>query len=103
MAEAFWRAPSDKELAQYKGAKSSRDFPEPVVEVWAENWDAVIWFRQLMTQFNYSAHGATGFNYAIAYRDFDDMGLVGVERDTWKWKLRQMEAEALEHINKPSA
>ena len=90
-----------EQLAKYKGAKSSRDFPEPEVEVWDENWDAVLWFRQLMTQFNYTDRGATGFNYSLAYRDFYDMGLQGVERDEWKWKMRIMEAEALEHINRP--
>lgn len=98
----FWRPPTNEAIARYKGAKSSRDFPEPVVEVWDENDDAVRWFRQSITQFNYAQHGATGFNYAVAYRDFDDMGLVGVERDKWKRKLRVMEAAALEQINMPS-
>lgn len=54
----------------------------------------------MRSQFNYGAFGVTGFNYAIAYRDFDDMGLTGHQLDEWKWKLKVMESEALSHINK---
>lgn len=56
----------------------------------------------MMTQFVYNGMGATGFNYAIAYRDFDDMGLSSHQRDEWKWKLKVMESEALWQINKPA-
>lgn len=86
----------------FRGAKTAADFPEPVVPLWHENADAVRWFRARLTQFNYSGFGATGFNYAIAYRDFDDMGITGVKRDEWMWKLSIMEAEALSHINRPA-
>lgn len=70
--------------------------------VWEENHEAVTWFNSMMTQFNYTEAGATGFNYAIAYRDFDDMGLTGHKLDEWKWKLKVMEREALRQINKPA-
>lgn len=55
----------------------------------------------MLSQFNYGAVGATGFNYSVAYRDFDDMGLEGAKRDEWKWKMKVMESQALRHINKP--
>lgn len=71
-------------------------------EVWHENYDQVVWFCSLSTQFNYNAFGATGFNYILAYREFDDMGLVGEQREEWKWKLKVMEVEALRHINRPA-
>jgi len=45
---------------------------------------------------------ATRFDYAVAYRDFDDMGLVGDERDEWKWKMKVMEGAALAIINRPA-
>lgn len=61
-----------------------------------------MWFISVGTQFNYNGFGATGFNYLFAHKEFDDMGLVGHERDEWKWKLKVMEAEALRHINKPA-
>ena len=38
----------------------------------------------------------------LAHREFDDMGLVGEQRDEWKWKMKIMELEALKHINKPA-
>lgn len=60
----------------------------------------VAWFRSMLTQFNYNGFGATGFNYAVAYRDFDDMGLSGIDLDEWKWKLKVMESAALSHMNK---
>lgn len=84
------------------GARRPEDFPEPVYEVWDENFDQVMWFNSLMTQFNYVQGGATGFNYMLAHREFDDMGLVGIERDEWKWKLKVMESAALEYINRPT-
>ena len=68
--------------------------------VWHESYDVVIWFRSMMSQFNYNGFGSTGFNYLVAYRDFDDMGLEGHTRDEWKWKLKVMESESLSHINK---
>lgn len=71
-------------------------------EVWHENYDNVVWFRSMMSQFNYTGFGASGFNYTVAYRDFDDMGLMGDKRDEWKWKLKVMEGAALKHINKPA-
>jgi hypothetical protein len=51
----------------------------------------------------WGAFGATGFNYMLAYKEFDDMGLVGEVRDEWKWKLKIMESEALRHINRPAS
>jgi hypothetical protein len=68
--------------------------------VWDENWPCIMWFRSSLTQFRYNDHGATGFDYSIAYKDFDDMGHKGDVLDEWKWKLRVMEAEALSRINK---
>lgn len=84
------------------GARKADDFPEPVCDVWDENYDQVVWFRSVMTQFNYVQGGATGFNYTLAHMEFDDMGLVGIERDEWKWKMKVMESAALEYINRPT-
>ena len=63
----------------------------------------VVWFSSLSTQFHNNGYGYTGFNYVIAYRDFDDMGIDGDKRDEWKWKMKVMESEALKHLNKPAA
>lgn len=98
----YWRPPTDAELAPWKGARTIDDFPEPVVDVWHENYDQVRWFASMLTQFNYGAFGATGFPYMLAHREFDDMGLTGTERDEWKWKLKVMESAALSIINRPT-
>lgn len=70
--------------------------------MWDENYDHVVWFSSMLSQFEYAGMGsATRFDYAVAYRDFDDMGLVGDERDEWKWKMKVMEGAALAIINRP--
>ena len=71
--------------------------------MWHENYDQVVWFRSLSTQFNYTDNAVTGFNFMLALREFDDMGLAGVTRDEWKWKTKVMEAEALKHLNKAAS
>lgn len=91
-----------QQLSAWKGARKPEDYPEPVCEVWHENYEQVRWFCGLSTQFMYGAFGATGFNHMLAHQEFDDMGLRGIERDEWKWKLKVMELEALRHINKPA-
>lgn len=53
----------------------------------------------MMSQFHYNDSGATRFDYAVAYQDFDDMGLVGVKLDEWKWKMKVMERAAIKKIN----
>lgn len=70
--------------------------------MWDENYEQVLWFASLRTQFHYTQGVATGFNYLLAHREFDDMGLTGNVRDEWKWKLRIMESEALRIINRPA-
>lgn len=54
----------------------------------------------MLTQFRSSGFGVAGFDYAVAYQDFRDMGLSGDDLDEWKWKLKVMEAAALSHFNK---
>lgn len=87
-------------MAAWKGTKTLADFPEPECEVWDENFDQVVWFRSVLTQFNYTQGHATGFNYATAYLDFEHMGLEGRVLDEWKWKLKVMESAALNIINR---
>lgn len=81
------------------GARRPEDYPEPTVTVWEENHDQVIWFRSMLSQFAYNGFGATGFNYLVAYRDFEDMEITGHKLDEWKWKMKVMESAALSHFN----
>lgn len=57
----------------------------------------------MMSQFTYNGPSVTGFNYAVAYQDFRDMGLTGTELDEWKWKTKLMESESLSRMNKKPA
>lgn len=99
MLNILWAPPTTEQLAVWKGARRAEDFPEPTQPVWFENYDNVVWFRSMLSQFNHSGFGATSFNYAVAYRDFDDMGLTGDDLDEWKWKMKVMERAALSKFN----
>lgn len=45
-------------IAEMQSRKDKKDF-----EVWEENWDIVIMFLRMMTQWNIGFSGATGLNY----------------------------------------
>lgn len=87
---------------RWGGARTAADFPEPEIEVWDENYEQLIWFRSMLSQFHYNGFGATGFDYNVAYRDFADMGITGQALDEWKWKMKVMEQEVLRQANKPA-
>ena len=83
--------------------KTHEDIEQPKLQIWDENYEVFSWFRSMQSQFIAApAGGVIGFNYLVAYQDFDDMGLVGKERDEWKFKLKIMEAASLRHLNKPA-
>lgn len=95
----FWSPPSQEQLNSWGGLRTIDDYPEPEQEVWHEHYDAVIWFRSIMSQMRYNGFGATGLDYQVAYRDFDDMEIHGTERDRWKWMMKVMESKALFELN----
>lgn len=97
----YFRAPTAEKLAATGGFHGPEDYPEPEVDLWEENWDMFIWFRNLLTQFRYTNGIAIGLDYGIAYRDMDDMGLAGDVRESWKGAMRLMERTALRHLNSP--
>lgn len=68
--------------------------------VWHENWEIVHWFRTMLTQIVHNGYGYTRLDYNVAYREFDDMGLQGEQRQEWKRKLRVLEGAALSEMNK---
>tara|TARA_Y100001963_G_scaffold67570_1_gene94145 strand:- start:366 stop:728 length:363 start_codon:yes stop_codon:yes gene_type:complete len=48
--------------AQMQGAKAQHT--EKDFEVWTDNWDTVVMFLRMSTQWNVSMTGATGLNYS---------------------------------------
>ena len=101
MGYLYWRAPTAASLKKQGGFHGPEDFPEPEVDLWDENEQIFVWFRNVLTQFVYTNAIAIGLNYVVAYRDMDDMGLKGDEREEWKSKMRILERAALRHINSP--
>lgn len=97
----YWRRPTTKQFAQIQFLHGPEDYPEPDVQLWEENEPYLLYFRTVVTQFRYTGTVATGLDYNVVYRDFDDMKLEGADRERWKGAVRIMEQEALKHINRP--
>ena len=78
--------------------KESTDF-----EVWDENWDAVIMFLRLQTQWQVSMSGYVGLKYEVLLGSEGLFGLYNVEdrRDMLE-RLQIMEAAALKEFRKRS-
>lgn len=78
--------------------KESTDF-----EVWEENWDAVIMFLRLQTQWQVSMSGYVGLKYEVLLGSDGLFGLYNVEdrRDMLE-RLQIMEAAALKELRKSS-
>lgn len=91
MRNLLWEPPTDKELAVWKGLRKREHFPEPHETVWDENWDIVMWFRTMFSQFEHNGYGYTRLDYNVVYREWDDMGIDGQQRVEWKRKLRVLE------------
>ena len=47
------------QIKQAQGQRTDKDF-----EVWTDNWDTVVMFLRMSTQWNVSMAGATGLNYS---------------------------------------
>ena len=81
--------------------------PEPTestdLEVWDENWDAVIMFLRLQTQWQVSMSGYVGLKYEVLLGSEGWFGLYNVEdrRDMLE-RLQIMEAAALKELRKRS-
>lgn len=93
----YWQRPSDAELQQL-GLKA-KHYPEPVVDVWPENWEPLQQFSRLSTQWRMSAGGPAGLDYAVVYRELDRAGIAGEDFDEFMWRIGVIEAEALSCIH----
>ncbi|WGG53401.1 DUF1799 domain-containing protein [Rugamonas sp. DEMB1] len=70
------------------------------MEVWPDNWPAFALFCEQQTQWTVGPGGATGMNYACAFRKLDRMGLTPDECSEWEGDLRTLEHAALSEMNK---
>ena len=72
-------------------------------EVWEENWDAVMMFLRMQTQWQVSMSGYVGLKYEVLLGSGGLFGLYNVEdrRDMLE-RLQIMEASALTELRKRS-
>lgn len=79
---------------------SERDF-DKTVEIWPENLLSVELFQFLGTQWRTGGMGgASGLDYAVAYKKMERMGLSPEDFDILESDLQVLEYEALATINK---
>lgn len=79
---------------------TAEHFPAPEVEVWEESWDAFSIFLELQNQWRCSSGGAIGLDYSVVFSLLDRRRVVGEAFDEIMYRLRIIEAEALNQINK---
>jgi hypothetical protein len=66
------------------------------VEVWPENWQSVILFNRMGTQWRVSMTGVTGLDYNVLFRLMDVDGLAGEDWSRVFADIQVMEAQAME-------
>lgn len=78
-----------------------KHFPEPCVEVWEENWEAVQAFNRLSTQWRAGGMGVFGLDYHLFYKEADRLAITGEEFEEFMWRIGVIEAEALKQLRGP--
>lgn len=66
------------------------------VSLWPENAEAFAVFNDLRTQWRIGPAGPTGLDYVAMYRELDERGYSGGEREQMKQDIREMERAALD-------
>lgn len=96
MQALYWKRPSAAELAEWK-LKASH-YPEPVVTVWAENWDAMQMFIRFSSQWRSGGSGVIGLDYTPFHFEANRLQLAGEEFETLMWQIGIIESEALRQL-----
>jgi hypothetical protein len=73
---------------------------ESVVEVWQDNWDAILLFDALGSQWRVGSAGPYGLDYNVLYHKMDRMNLTPERYDELEEEIRILEAGALEEMRK---
>ena len=74
------------------------DYPEPNVDVWDENWDALQLFANYSNQWRMGAAGPVGLDYNVLHHALDRKNLTPSAYDDWLDDLRIIENAALEYL-----
>ena len=70
------------------------------IDIWPDNWDAVILFDAISTQWRVGAYGPTGLDYNVLYHKLDRMNLSAPEYDDMELCISTLESAALETMRK---
>jgi hypothetical protein len=70
------------------------------VDVWPENWDAVLLFDAIGTQWLVGPNGPYGLNYLVLYQRMDRMKLTPERYQEMEDQIRILEGAALEEMRK---
>ena len=73
---------------------------ESAVEVWPDNWDAVLLFHRLGSQWLVGPGGPYGLNYMVLYHMMDRMSLTPERYDELEEEIQILEAAAVEEMRK---
>lgn len=98
MAALHWHCPIAAEVGDI--GLSPEDFPEPMVDVWPENWSAIQLYNQHSTQWRVGMNGPVGLDYNVIFHELDRRGLAMTEYDEFMDNIRLIEAAALDHFSK---
>lgn len=75
------------------------DYPEEVIEIWPEHWDAYVLFAYMRTQWRAGGMGVIGLDYSILHHKLDRMGLEPGRYDELEGDVQIMEFAALHAMN----
>jgi hypothetical protein len=95
----YYKPPTASDLAEW-GLRPEDVPPPDAQELWAENWPAIEFFRDVATQWRQGAGGPTGLDYAVVFHELDRKGYAGDAYDEMMSALRVIESAALNEIHK---
>lgn len=98
MGNIFWKRPTASDLTSWKLKES--DFPEPVVEVWEENWEPVCLYLRYANQWRMGPRGPAGLDFTVIHHALDRKGITGDDFDDFVDSMQVIERAALFEIYK---
>jgi hypothetical protein len=98
----YWSPPSEQELAKYGGIKTAEDFPEPDIDVWEENWEALQLYIRNQSQWRAGPRGIIGLDYNVIYTDMTLREIPMHTQNELMDNLRIIEGQARKELSNPA-
>lgn len=96
MRAFYWRPPDEAELSLWRGSKTAADFPEPVIEVWEDNWEVLSLFRRNCDQWRVGPNGPFGLDLNVIYTDMAVRNVLPARQEQLLQQLILVKDAALE-------